>query len=150
MITCPDCTVQQQYVLEQLQTVAGVKDRTALAVIMGNIEQESNFRPNVCEGGAIVPYDRCLRGGYGLIQWTTQHRYDGLGTFCKQRSCDPSSLEAQTSYMISEMRFRNDLFAFQTRHQTVDYYMNAAYYWLGWGIHGNRTKYSYSFLDRLN
>jgi len=51
--------------------------------------------------------------------------------------------------MINEMRFRKDLYAFQTNHQTVRYYMNAAYYWLGWGIHGNRTKYTYSFLNKL-
>ena len=54
MIECPQCTAPQQYVLEQLQTSAGVTDRTALAVIMGNIQQESNFKPNICEGGAIV------------------------------------------------------------------------------------------------
>ena len=149
MITCPDCTPPQQYVLEQLQTSANVKDRTALAVIMGNIQQESNFRPNVCEGGAIVPYDRCLRGGYGLIQWTSKHRYDGLGVFSAANNMDPSSLKAQTAYMIHEMRFRNDLYAFQIDHQQVPYYMNAAYYWLGWGIHGNRTKYTYSFLSKL-
>ena len=118
MIECPQCTAPQQYVLEQLQTSAGVTDRTALAVIMGNIQQESNFKPNICEGGAIVPYDRCLRGGYGLIQWTTQARYDGLGLFCKKYKCDPSSVEGQTRYMINEMRFRNDLYAFQTNHQT--------------------------------
>ena len=149
MIDCPQCTVNEQYVLEQLQTSAGVTDRTALAVIMGNIKQESNFRPSVCEGGTIVPYDQCLRGGYGLVQWTSQHRYDGLGMFCAKLNCDPSSLEGQTQYMIHEMRFRNDLFAFQTNHQTVPYYMNAAYYWLGWGVHGNRTQHTYSFLTKL-
>ena len=85
MIECPDCTANQQYVLEQLQVNAGVTDKTALAVLMGNIQQESNFKPNVCEGGAVIPYDRCLRGGYGLIQWTTQARYNGLGLFCKIR-----------------------------------------------------------------
>ena len=149
MITCPDCTPPQQYVLEQLQTSAGVTDKTALAVIMGNIQQESRFTPNICEGGAIVPYDRCLRGGYGLIQWTSKHRYDGLGTFCDKYGCDPSSLAGQTRYMINEMRFRDDLYAFQTNHQTVQYYMNAAYYWLGWGVHGERTNYSYSFINKL-
>ena len=149
MIDCPQCTAPQQYVLEQLQTSAGVKDRTALAVIMGNIQQESNFKPNVCEGGAIVPYDRCLRGGYGLIQWTTKARYNGLGLFCEKYKCDPSSIKGQTRYMINEMRFRDDLYAFQTNHQTVPYYMNSAYYWLGWGIHGKRTQYTYSFLNKL-
>ena len=149
MIECPQCTVQEQYVLEQLQTSAGVTDRTALAVIMGNINQESTFRSNVCEGGAIVPYDQCLTGGYGLIQWTSKHRYDGLGIFCAKQNKDPSSLECQTDYMIHELRFRDDLSSFLTNHQTVPYYMNAAYYWLGWGIHGNRTKHTYSFLNKL-
>jgi len=149
MIDCPQCTVQEQYVLEQLQTSAGVTDRTALAVIMGNIYQESTFKPNVCEGGTIIPYDRCLNGGYGLIQWTSKHRYEGLGTFCAERKADPSSLECQTSYMIHELRFRDDLSSFLTNHQTVPYYMNAAYYWLGWGIHGNRTQHTYSFLNKL-
>ena len=149
MIECPQCTVQEQYVLEQLQTSAGVTDRTALAVIMGNINQESTFRSNVCEGGAIVPYDQCLTGGYGLIQWTSKRRYDGLGIFCAKQNRDPSSLECQTDYMIHELRFRDDLSSFLTNHQTVPYYMNAAYYWLGWGIHGNRTKHTYSFLNKL-
>ena len=149
MIECPDCTVNQQYVLEQLQVSAGVTDKTALAVLMGNIQQESNFKPNVCEGGAIVPYDRCLRGGYGLIQWTTPLRYKNLGVFCSKYGCNPSSIEGQTRYMINEMKFRNNLYAFQTNHQTVRYYMNAAYYWLGWGIHGKRTDYTYSFLSKL-
>ena len=149
MIDCPQCTVQQQYVLEQLQTSAGVTDRTALAVILGNIYQESTFKPNICEGGAILPYDRCLRGGYGLIQWTSKHRYLGLGTFCAKRGGDPSSLKCQTAYLIDEMKFRNDLNAFQTPHQTIPYYMNAAYHWLGWGVHGNRTKHTYSFLTKL-
>ena len=149
MIECPDCTASQQNVLEQLQTTAGVTDKVALAVLMGNIQQESRFIPNICEGGAIVPYDRCLRGGYGLIQWTTQRRYDGLGKFCVIHGCDPSSLKGQTRYMIQEMRWRDELYAFQTNHQQVSFYMNAAYHWLGWGIHGKRTEYSYSFLNKL-
>jgi|TARA_X000001036_G_scaffold421417_1_gene443230 hypothetical protein len=149
MIECPQCTVNEQYVLEQLQTSAQVKDRTALAVIMGNIKQESHFKPNVCEGGAIIPYSHCRRGGYGLIQWTSKHRYDGLGVFASANNMDPSSLKAQTAYMIHEMRFRNDLYAFQIEYQQVPYYMNAAYYWLGWGVHGNRTNYTYSFLTKL-
>ena len=56
MIVCPDCTPAQQYVLERLQTKAEpVTDKTALAVIMGNIQQESQFVPNVCEGEEMVP-----------------------------------------------------------------------------------------------
>ena len=149
MIECPQCTPPQQYVLYELQMTAGITDRTALAVIMGNIQQESNFKHNVCEGGAVMPYDQCLRGGYGLIQWTSQHRYDGLGTFCAKQYDDPNTLECQTDYMLSELRFRDDLSSFLTNHQTVPYYMNAAYHWLGWGVHGNRTQHTYSFLNKL-
>lgn len=149
MIQCPDCTPAQQYVLEQLQTKAEITDKTALAVIMGNIEQESMFTPNICEGGGIVPYDQCLRGGYGLIQWTSQNRYDGLGVYAKKNNCDPSELKCQTGYMLQELEFKYNLHEFQLDGQQIGYYMNSAYYWLGWGIHGNRTKYTYSFLDKL-
>ena len=51
--------------------------------------------------------------------------------------------------MINELQFRNELEQFQTRYQQLPYYMNSAYYWLGWGIKGNRVKYSYTFLDKL-
>ena len=87
---CPDCTPSEQFVLTELQTQTKITDRNALATLMGNIKQESKFIPNICEGGARVSYTNCLSGGYGLIQWTSAHRYRGLGTFCNKFSCDPS------------------------------------------------------------
>ena len=57
----------------------GITDKYSSATLMGNIQQESRFTPNICEGGACVPYHRCGSGGYGLIQWTTSGRYYGLG-----------------------------------------------------------------------
>ena len=51
--------------------------------------------------------------------------------------------------MINELRFRYELNEFQTNHQTVPYYMNSAYYWLGWGIKGDRESYVYTFLQKL-
>ena len=68
---CEDCSPEEKYVLSELQSKTKIRDRNALATIMGNIKQESNFRSNVCEGGARVPYSDCHRGGYGLIQWTS-------------------------------------------------------------------------------
>ena len=62
---------------------------------------KSNFRANVCEGGARVPYYHCYRGGYGIIQWTTPGRYNGLGYFADNYGCDQSTLECQTRYMIN-------------------------------------------------
>ena len=41
--TCPDCTPEEKYVLEQLQEHTRITDRNALATIMGNIKQESKF-----------------------------------------------------------------------------------------------------------
>ena len=67
---CPGCNDNEKYVLEQLQEKTRISDRNALATILGNIKSESNFHPNICEGGARVSYRDCHSGGYGLIQWT--------------------------------------------------------------------------------
>ena len=146
---CPDCTPEEKYVLEQLQEKTKISDRNALATIMGNIKQESKFIPNICEGGARVPYNACHRGGYGLIQWTTLGRYNGLGKFCQKYSCDPSSLEGQTRWMINEPIFQKYLPMFEGGGQTVRQYMVPAYYWLGWGIKGNRELYAYQYTKML-
>jgi len=146
---CPTCNKNEQYVLEQLQEKTNISDRNALATIMGNIKSESNFHANTCEGGARVPYNRCYSGGYGLIQWTTEKRYRGLGTFCKKFGCDPSSIEGQTRYMINESQFQKILPEFEGRGFTVDQYMVGAYYWLGWGIKGYRQQYAYNYTKKL-
>jgi hypothetical protein len=147
--TCPDCNDNEKYVLEQLQAKTRITDRNALATIMGNIKSESNFHPNICEGGARVPYHDCHRGGYGLIQWTSVGRYRNLGKFAERYNMDPSSLEGQTSYMINESVFQRYLPMFEGNGQTVDQYMVAAYYWLGWGIKGHRQLYAYDYTKKL-
>jgi hypothetical protein len=146
---CPDCSPEEQYVLEQLQEHTKISDRNALATIMGNIKQESKFIPNICEGGARVSYRDCLSGGYGLIQWTSINRYNNLGKFCENFGCDPSSLEGQTRYMINENVFQRYLPMFEGSGQTVSQYMVPAYYWLGWGIKGNREIYSWEYTKQL-
>ena len=146
---CQDCTPEEQYVLAEIQEKTKIRDRNALATIMGNIKQESNFYPNICEGGARVPYSDCHRGGYGLIQWTTEKRYLGLGKFAKKYDCDPSTLECQTRYMINETQFQRLLPEFEGRGYTVDQYMVPSFYWLGWGIEGNRKYYSYNYTKKL-
>ena len=146
---CPDCTPEEQYVLGELQEHTRITDRNALATIMGNIQQESMFTANICEGGARVNYDNCLTGGYGLIQWTSVGRYLNLGKFCDKYGCDPSSLEGQTRYMINESTFQRYLPMFEGSGQTVRQYMVPAYYWLGWGIEGNRQTYAYEYTKKL-
>ena len=146
---CPGCNYNEKYVLEKLQEKTKISDRNALATIMGNIKSESNFHPNICEGGARVPYNQCHRGGYGLIQWTSTNRYLGLGRFAKKYGYDPSSLEGQTAYMINEHTFQKYLPEFEGTGRTVDQYMVGAYYWLGWGIKGYRQQYAYDYTKKL-
>jgi len=146
---CPTCNKNEQYVLDQLQKKTKIRDRNALATIMGNIKSESGFRPNVCEGGAIVPYHQCHRGGYGLIQWTSTNRYLGLGKFSKKYGYDPSSLEGQTAYMINEYGFQKVLPEFEGTGQPIHQYMVPAYYWLGWGIKGYREQYAHNYYKKL-
>ena len=145
----PDGTPAEQYVLSELQKHTKISDRNALATILGNIKSESNFYSNICEGGARVPYGDCHRGGYGLIQWTSVNRYNNLGKFCNKYDCDPSSLEGQTRYMINENIFQRYLPMFEGGGQTVSQYMIPAYYWLGWGIKGNREIYAYEYTTKL-
>ena len=147
---CPSCTPEEKYVLKELQEHTKITDRNALSTIMGNIKQESNFTANVCEGGARVPYSQCTRGGYGLIQWTSLGRYNNLGKFCDKFSCDPSTLEGQTRYMINESVFQRYLPEFEGRGKTIDQYMVPAYYWLGWGIKGYRELYAHDYYKKLS
>ncbi len=146
---CNDCSESEQYVLAQLQERTKITDRNALATIMGNIKQESKFISNICEGGARVSYTECKVGGYGLIQWTSIGRYKGLGNFCAKYECNPSSLEGQTRWMINEPIFQRYLPMFEGGGQTVSQYMVPAYYWLGWGIKGNRELYAYDYIEKF-
>lgn len=146
---CPDCSPEEKFVLAMLQKHTKISDRNALATILGNIKQESNFATNICEGGARVSYENCHYGGFGLIQWTTPGRYRSLGSFCNKYGLNPSTLEGQVRFMINEKEFRAVLPRFEGRGQTVSQYMKPAYYWLGWGIKGNREYYSYNYTKRM-
>ena len=146
--TCDNCTENEKIVLDFFQDY-GIKDKYALATLMGNIQQESRFTPNICEGGARVNYHRCYNGGYGLIQWTTYGRYHGLGHHARITRGNPSTLETQLSYLVTEREWKAAEWRFKTPGKSVDFYMKGAYTWLGWGIHGNRTHYTNQYLNRL-
>ena len=138
-------SIQEQMALDAFQD-RGITDRLALATLMGNIKQESLFKPDICEGGARVPYEQCHSGGYGLIQWTTANRYRGLGDFCEKYGCNPSTTEGQLRYLFNEYQWTRSEHIFKTPGQTIEWYTkNGAYPWLGWGIHGLRTDYAYDY-----
>ena len=145
---CPGCTPNEARTLEFLQE-RGIYDRAALATVMGNIKQESKFLTNICEGGARVPYHQCHSGGFGLIQWTTAGRYRGLGSFARKYDLDPTDLEAQLRWMVNESQWVRYEPYLKGEGQSIEYYMKHAYAWLGWGIHGARTQYAYSYYNTM-
>lgn len=144
----PNANGVESSLLVALQ-VRGIDDRNAIATVMGNVKQESRFAPNICEGGARVSYWSCHSGGYGLIQWTTADRYRGLGSHAYSLGLDPSSAEAQISFIFTERQWKSIEPALKRNGYSINYYMNKAYYWLGWGVHGNRTTYAYNYAANL-
>ncbi|AIX20101.1 hypothetical protein HOQ61_gp210 [Synechococcus phage ACG-2014f_Syn7803C7] len=144
----PNGTHNEKIVLSALQD-RGITDKVALAVVLGNIKQESRFHSNICEGGARVNYHGCRYGGYGLIQWTTSDRYRGLGHYASRIGGDPSSVETQVGYIFRERQWLDIESSLKRNGHSVGYYMNRAYYWLGWGHHGARTHYSHDYAARL-
>ena len=117
---------------------------------MGNIRQESKFETTICEGGKKTGYHHCHSGGFGLIQWTTLGRYNGLGRTANAYNLDPNSLDAQLKWLFAEREWKKVEHKFKTDGQSVSYYMNAAYRWLGWGVHGNRTHYAHKYMNYLH
>ena len=144
----PGASHNEARVLDALQD-RGITDRAALATVMGNIKQESRFHSNICEGGARVGFWSCTRGGYGLIQWTTVDRYNGLGHHARTLGQDPSTVEAQVSYIFTERQWRGIETFLMRPGQSIQYYMGKAYRWLGWGHHGRRTQYAWEYYNQL-
>jgi hypothetical protein len=144
----PNGSHNERIVLSALQD-RGITDRIALAVVLGNIKQESRFHSNICEGGARVNYHGCRYGGYGLIQWTSISRYRGLGRYAAGIGGNPSSVETQVEYIFREKQWLDIESSLKRNGHSVGYYMNKAYYWLGWGHHGSRTYFSNDYAARL-
>lgn len=147
-ITCIGCNKNEETTLTFFYD-RGITDRNALATLMGNIKQESRFVSNICEGGFRVAYSRCHSGGFGIAQWTTTNRYLGLGRHARRIGQAPELLDTQLSYLVTERQWKRVEPHFKAPGKTIPQYMNSAYTWLGWGVHGNRTRYSYDYSKRI-
>jgi hypothetical protein len=139
-LICKGCSDHESMALDYFQD-RGIKDRNALATIMGNIKQESMFVPNIC-------YGNCY-GGYGLIQWTSANRYYGLGDFAKKYGGSPSALHTQLRYLTNEVQWKEIEDKMKTPGKSINRYMDYAYSWIGWGIHGARTSYAHEYANKL-
>jgi hypothetical protein len=116
---------------------------------MANIKQESQFIPNICEGGARIPYHQCRSGGFGIIQFTSSDRFHGLGLHAKRTGGDPSSFGTQLDYVFTESQWKNIEDRLKLPNQPVNFYMRLAYSWLSWGVKGPREKYAYDYINRF-
>jgi len=146
-LICKGCSEHESLALDYFQE-QGIKDRNALATILGNIKQESMFVPNICEGGSRTQYHHCGRG-YGLIQWTSADRYYGLGDFAKKFGGSPSTLPTQLRYLTNEVQWKRIEDRMKTPGKSINRYMDYAYSWIGWGIHGARTSYAHEYASKL-
>jgi hypothetical protein len=146
-LICKGCNENENATLAYFQD-RGIKDRNALATIMGNIRQESTFVPNICEGGSRTSWSNCGRG-YGLIQWTSANRYYGLGDFAKRYGGSPSSLQTQLRYLTNEVQWQRIEDRMKTPGKSINRYMDYAYSWIGWGHHGARTSYAHDYASKL-
>ena len=146
-LICKGCNEHENATLAYFQD-RGIKDRNALATIMGNIRQESTFVPNICEGGSRTSWRNCY-GGYGLIQWTSANRYYGLGDFAKKFGGSPSNIHTQLRYLTNEVQWQKIEERMKTPGKSINRYMDYAYSWIGWGHHGARTSYAHEYASKL-
>jgi len=147
-LVCKGCNTNESRTLEFLQK-RGITDKNALATIMGNIRQESTFTPNICEGGARVPYHQCRSGGVGILQWTNAPRYYGLGKFAARIGGDPSTLDTQLQYMLHEGDWKMIENQMKTPGKSITDYMRLARKWIRWGHHGARTDFAYGYANKM-
>lgn len=66
----------------------------AVAGVMGNIDAECGFNPDLIEAGNGI--------GYGLCQWSFGRRVQ-LETFAANKGASPSDVQTQLEFMLAEM-----------------------------------------------
>ena len=148
-VSCSGCTPNENKTLNFFHS-KGVTDHYALAMIMGSIKQESNFKPSVCEGGYITSWAGCTRGGYGLIQFTSSHRYYGLGSYARRIGQAPEDLDTQLKYIVTEKEWLTASSIFKKDGLGMPSYDYAGKIWLGYGIKGNRLNYAWQYVSRIS
>ena len=147
-VPCPGCTAKEQRTIAFLNA-NGITDANAQAVFLGTIKQESRWNESVCEGGATTPYERCTRGGWGLIQWTYASRYAGLKRYAKSIGTTPECFDTQLAYILTEPEWKKVEHVFKTEGLPLWQYEQAEYQWIGWGIKGKRAQYTREYIQQI-
>ena len=83
------------------------------------------------------------------MEWTSANRYYGLGEFAKKIGGSPSCIQTQLRYLTNEVQWQRIQEKMKTPGKSIHRYMDYAYSWIGWGIHGARTHYAYEYANKL-
>jgi hypothetical protein len=51
--------------------------------------------------------------------------------------------------MMTEPQWKQIEYQMKTPGRSIDGYMNLAYRWIGWGIHGARTDFAYRYSNKM-
>lgn len=76
----------------------------ATAGIMGNLMAESHFNPRIVEGGSEADNITCDgTTGYGIAQWTSIDRQEGLAALASAKGRPSGDLMVQIDWLIQEI-----------------------------------------------
>eukprot|EP00727_Mastigamoeba_balamuthi_P013106 m51a1_g8418 hypothetical protein (320) ;mRNA; r:307881-309107 len=155
----------------------GISDPRALAVIMGNLQQESNLNPLDCEayGGpasslSSCPVKRSSSGywmtGVGLLQWSNPGNQPGrrsaLLSYCSSHGLNCDTAAAQLQFLAQESEWTGSArscfqasgkqmgSAWDNAGATSGSYWQCAARWTGWGTAGSRAQYAQQWLSRCS
>ena len=114
-ISDPGDTEGRKKAIWEFFTSHGVSDNLT-AVIMGNMQRESNFDPTISERGSGVnmtkvedlPHSTGLYNGtgmgFGLIQWSFAGGHAALYNWCTGMGFDPNTLAGQVNYILDMIK----------------------------------------------
>lgn len=97
--------------------------------IIGNIKKESGAIPEKIQGGKLVDKDYPLttgdgfgKVGFGIVQWTTSGRQQGLANLAKSSNRDITDLSLQLDYLWQELNggYKKALTSLKTINNPVD------------------------------
>lgn len=76
----------------------------ATAGIMGNLMAESHFNPKIVQGGGEADNITCDgETGYGIAQWTSINRQEGLASLAASKGRPSGDLMVQIDWLIQEI-----------------------------------------------
>lgn len=176
---CPSCSYSSS-TYPNAQPIAdflrgqGITDPKAIAVVLGNLQQESSLNPLACEayGGPASSLKSCpvkqsssgyWMTGVGILQWSDPQnkplRRTQFFDYCTKNGLNVDSLSSQLQFMAQESQWTSAAKAcFATVGKAIGTasdnsvatsgtYWSCAALWTGWGKVGSRVTYANQWLQ---